>query len=306
MIKSKPCFAQLVIGPPGSGKTTYCHGMQQFLRGIGRKVAIVNIDPANDALPYDCAIDISKLITLTDVMVEMGLGPNGGLVYCMEYLEANIDWLFDELKNYQDHYIIFDCPGQVELYTHHNSVKNIAKKMCKNDFRLCAVHLVESHFCSDSGKFISVLLTSLSVMIHVELPHVNVLSKVDLIETHGKLQFNVEYYTEVLDLRYLLDNITEDPFLKKFKKLNSALVDLIEGYGLVSFYPLNIQDKETVLGVLKVIDKANGYAFGTGEERDIQTLLSYSAGADFDYFNKTTAVMEKYVDNTVKHTDEME
>lgn len=29
-------FGQLVIGPPGSGKTTYCDGMHQFLSALGR------------------------------------------------------------------------------------------------------------------------------------------------------------------------------------------------------------------------------------------------------------------------------
>jgi adenylate kinase family enzyme len=28
-------FGQLVIGPPGSGKTTYCNGVAQCLRGLG-------------------------------------------------------------------------------------------------------------------------------------------------------------------------------------------------------------------------------------------------------------------------------
>lgn len=29
-------FGQVVIGPPGSGKTTYCNGMSQFLSLMGR------------------------------------------------------------------------------------------------------------------------------------------------------------------------------------------------------------------------------------------------------------------------------
>ncbi|KAL6511588.1 GPN-loop GTPase qqt1 [Orobanche gracilis] len=45
-------FGQVVIGPPGSGKTTYCNGMSQFLQLFGRKVAVINLDPANEALPY--------------------------------------------------------------------------------------------------------------------------------------------------------------------------------------------------------------------------------------------------------------
>ena len=47
-------FGQIVIGPPGAGKTTYCDYMAQLLRGLGRQVAIINIDPANEGetLPY--------------------------------------------------------------------------------------------------------------------------------------------------------------------------------------------------------------------------------------------------------------
>ena len=91
-------FGQVVIGPPGSGKTTYCNGMSQFLQLIGRKVAVINLDPANDSLPYECAVNIEDLIKLSDVMAEHSLGPNGGLVYCMDYLEKNIDWLESKLK----------------------------------------------------------------------------------------------------------------------------------------------------------------------------------------------------------------
>lgn len=36
-------FGQLVIGPPGSGKTTYCNAMCKFLEQMGRKVAVINI-----------------------------------------------------------------------------------------------------------------------------------------------------------------------------------------------------------------------------------------------------------------------
>lgn len=71
-------FGQIVVGPPGSGKTTYCRGMAQFMAGAGRKVAIVNLDPANDALPYDVAVDIADLVSLEEVQAELGLGPNGG------------------------------------------------------------------------------------------------------------------------------------------------------------------------------------------------------------------------------------
>lgn len=139
-------------------------------------------------------------------------------------------------------------------------------------FKLTAVHLVDSHYCADPAKFISVLCTSLSTMLHVELPHVNVLSKMDLIEQYGKLgklgavgftshkilhetvnllrnffclyictAFNLDFYTEVMDLTYLLDHLAADPFFKKFHLLNEKLAEVIQDYSLVSFVPLNVQ-----------------------------------------------------------------
>ncbi|RXN04855.1 GPN-loop GTPase 2 [Labeo rohita] len=273
--------------------------MQEFLSRLGRKVVIVNLDPANEGLPYPCAVDISELVTLDDVMDGLKLGPNGGLIYSMEYLEANLDWLESKLKHDQSSYFLFDCPGQVELYTHHNSVKNIFAQLSKWNFRLTAVHLVDSHYCADPAKFISVLCTSLSTMLHVELPHVNVLSKMDLIEQYGKL----DYYTEVLDLSYLVEHLSLDPFFKKFHHLNVKLAEVIQDYSLVSFVPLNVQDKESMTQVLRTVDKANGYCFGDLEERNLQAMMSAAVGADFQ-FSTTLSVQEKYMEATGKTVED--
>jgi GTPase SAR1 family protein len=91
-------FAQLVIGPPGAGKSTYCNGMHQFLGAIGRKCSIVNLDPANDKTSYPCALDVRDLVTLEEIMDEDKLGPNGGVLYALEELEKNFDWLEEGLK----------------------------------------------------------------------------------------------------------------------------------------------------------------------------------------------------------------
>ena len=72
------------------------------------------MDPANDHLPYECAIDISELVTLSDVMENLKLGPNGALVYCLEFLDENVSWLLTRLSELKDDsYLLFDCPGQV-------------------------------------------------------------------------------------------------------------------------------------------------------------------------------------------------
>ena len=43
------------------------------------------------------------------------------------------------------------------------------------------VNLVDSQFCNDPGKYLSVAMMSLSTMVFLETPHINVLSKIDLI-----------------------------------------------------------------------------------------------------------------------------
>ena len=53
--------------------------------------------------------------------------------------------------------------------------------------------------------------------------------------------FKLNFYTEVLDLSYLLSELDERVCSKRFIKLNHALTGLVEDYNLVSFYPLNVQ-----------------------------------------------------------------
>lgn len=140
-------FGEVVIGAPGAGKSTYAYGKYQLFTALERPIAIINLDPANEVLPYPCAIDISSLTTLKDAMNEFGLGPNGAMLYCLEYLEANIDWLEQELAKLQgDVWVMFDLPGQVELSTNHDSLKNIVVKLVKAGFRVSIRPTISSPF----------------------------------------------------------------------------------------------------------------------------------------------------------------
>ncbi|KAJ3276578.1 GPN-loop GTPase 2 [Terramyces sp. JEL0728] len=286
-------FGQVVVGPPGCGKTTYCYGLSQVYTAIERPYIIINLDPANDGVPYKADIDISELITLQDAMDEYSLGPNGGLIFCMEYLETNIDWLFERLEQHKDEYFIFDIPGQVELFTNHNSLKNIIIALQKKDYRLCVTHLVDSHYCVDPSKYVSMLMVSLKTMLQLECPQVNVLSKIDLIESYGKLDFNLDFYTQVQDLSYLLERLDLDPFTAKYKKLNAALCELVEEFGLVGYFTLCVQDKESMMHIIRAVDKANGYIFG-GLEKGNESI--FETADRWDMWDRyAQEVAEKYL-----------
>jgi hypothetical protein len=102
----------------------------------------------------------------------------------------------------------------------------------------------------------------------MDLPHLNVLTKIDNLATYAPLPFNLDYYTEVQDLEYLIPHLqAESPMLKdtKFDGLNKAIIELVEDFGLVGYETLAVEDKKSMLHLLQVIDRAGGYAFGGAE-----------------------------------------
>ncbi|KAI8993662.1 GPN-loop GTPase [Pilobolus umbonatus] len=173
---------QLVMGPAGSGKSTYCATMMTHCQTTGRKVHLVNLDPAAEHFEYEPTIDIRELITLEDVMEELDYGPNGGLIYCLEFLITNIDWLEEEIGAYDDDYLIFDCPGQIELYTHFPIMRRLCETLSRLNMNICGVYCLESQFIEDKNKYFSGVLSAMSAMVNLEIPHINVMTKMDLIE----------------------------------------------------------------------------------------------------------------------------
>lgn len=128
------------------------------------------------------------------------------------------------------------------------------------------IHLVDSYVLTLPSLYISALLLSLRTMLQMDLPHVNVLTKIDNLSKYPDLPFNLDFYTEVQDLNYLLPSLsTESPMFApegKFAGLNRAIVDLVEEFGLVGFETLAVEDKKSMMSLLQTIDRAGGYAFG--------------------------------------------
>jgi GTPase SAR1 family protein len=127
-----PRYAQLVMGPAGSGKSRYCATLVQAAALAHRRtIHVVNLDPAAEHFDYQPVADVRDLIQVDDVMEDpdLHLGPNGGLVYCLEFLLENVSWLEERLdeSTEDDDYILFDCPGQIELYSHLDVMKRLVR-----------------------------------------------------------------------------------------------------------------------------------------------------------------------------------
>lgn len=71
-----------------------------------------------------------------------------------------------------------------------------------------------------------------------------------------------------MDMSFLSTALDANPFAAKYAKLNSAIAELVEDFGLVQFQTLNVNDEESVQKVAAVVDKATGYVIGQNERRE--------------------------------------
>ncbi|CAD8192133.1 unnamed protein product [Paramecium pentaurelia] len=298
-------YGSIIIGPSGVGKSTLCKGLSQMMQQIQRKSIIINMDPANEDLYEDyLCINILELITVEDVMKEFKLGPNAALLYCFQFLLDNISWLFDKLIKYKDYYLIFDFPGQIELYLANDSIYNLIQLLTnKNNqtlqISLVAVQLFDCLNCYQVNTFISASLVSVTVSANLSLPYLAVLNKLDLIKQYGEMPLSLQYYLEGENLKYMLevtDQCDEDgqKFKEKYGQLTYQIAQLIDSKEVVSFEPLFVENKKLIMRLILKMDKANGYYF-LENLPPIYKSIQDEVGEEIDFL-PTELVMELETD----------
>lgn len=266
----KQKFGQLIIGAPGSGKTTYIKSMKDFYSQCGRKTLTINLDPANDNKTFNFDIDIRNLINLEEVENKLKLGPNGSFLYCINFLNENISWLDEQInqEKYTEYfYYLIDTPGQIEIFTISPEFKNICDYITntkKLNIKLCCVNLIECINMCDMPKYIFSIFSVLNSMLNLALPQVNFISKCDLIKqlkaTH-EFELPLEFYKNPNDetqLKYYFEDLNMN---KKFKNLNKKIAEFISDYGLVAFTLLDLSNTRHLNRAAYMIDKANGYIY---------------------------------------------
>lgn len=268
------CFGQVVCGPPGSGKSTYTCEAVRLLKAT-RKPVLVNLDPAIPKEQQPKAwkdvdvIDIRNLITCDDARrAAGGIGPNASFLYCLDFLNSELgrEWLVREMTSKPANaYFIFDLPGQVELVTHHRSVRGIIKFLTRvHGLRLMSVNLVDSAFARDALKFMSVGMLCLSTMMCLELPHINVLTKADLLQADEDLDFPVECYTSNPNFSMLAKqsfaNQRTSNNNERYKELCESVCNLLDNSSQVVFHMMSVRENEdSVQELLNACDVACGW-----------------------------------------------
>jgi GTPase SAR1 family protein len=116
-------------------------------------------------------------------------------------------------------YFLIDCPGQLELYSHLTVMSDLTKKLKKIGVNMCSVYCIDSTFLTEQSKFISGCAVSLATMIQMELPHINIITKCDLIQDKDLLDNIMQ-----LDFKSLSE---EKNIGKHMKRLNDSLIEMV-------------------------------------------------------------------------------
>lgn len=245
-------FAEVIIGPPGGGKTTYILRKKELLKN--RNLYIVNLDPGNEIL-VGYHYDIRDFDTTKEHMKKYNIGPNLAVKEIINKFTNSFEEIFKEIINKcEDSYFIFDCPGQVEFFMTDSALKRFIGNLMLHGIGLAVLNLVDSVFFVDKHALISTYLLTTISMILLEAPHITVISKCDNLKNY-KLELKL---SDIILCRNLKELLSEKDSKALFYK---NMIEVIENESLIVFEILDYSNIDTLVYLQQMIDKTNGYIF---------------------------------------------
>lgn len=180
--KKKEPLCIIVLGMAGAGKTTFVKRLDAYLN-IRKPHQVVNLDPAVDKIPYMSYIDIRDTVNYKEIMKQYGLGPNGGIVTSLNLFSTMFhDVLKLIAKRDQEHdYIIFDTPGQIEIFNWSASGPIIAGALAAT-YPTIIIYVMDAVRSTNPQTFMSNMLYACSILYKYKLPFIVALNKIDIVD----------------------------------------------------------------------------------------------------------------------------
>ncbi len=169
-----------VVGTAGAGKSSLVTAFQRWGRFLEVDILAINLDPGAEKVDYDTEFDVRDLVSLSDVMVEYELGPNGAQILAADLVASRADEVFDEIEGLSCDILIVDTPGQVELFAFREASNHLVNVIGQG--RACLIFLFDPMLSRTPSGFVSQMLLSAIVHFRLGLPTANFLSKSDLLE----------------------------------------------------------------------------------------------------------------------------
>jgi GTPase SAR1 family protein len=169
-----------VVGTAGAGKSSLVTALQRWARFLEIDALTINLDPGAERVHYDPEFDVRDLISLSDVMSEYDLGPNGAQILAADLVAAQAHDIADELDGVSGDIMIVDTPGQVELFAFREASNHLVEVLGRGQAGL--IFLFDPMLSRTASGFVAQMQLSNIVNFRLGLPTSNFLSKADLLE----------------------------------------------------------------------------------------------------------------------------
>lgn len=191
------------IGSAGSGKSSLTNAFFEWMDNQAYDAIKVNLDPGIENAPYVPDVDIRDWIKLGDVMKEYGVGPNGAQIIAADLLILNINEMKEIIESHETDYVIFDTPGQMELFVLRQSGKFLVDTLGAD--RSIIGFLYDPLVSKTASGFISLMLQAASVQVRFNVPFLSILPKSDLL-TDDERDRIINRSTNIMDLEDEIHN----------------------------------------------------------------------------------------------------
>ena len=167
-------------GTAGAGKSTLVGTFQRWMDENGFHAVTVNLDPGAEVLAYDADVDVREWVVLGQIMEEFNLGPNGAQVVAADMMAIQSQDIAEAVNEMEADYVLFDVPGQLELFAFRSSSKRIMENM--GGRMPVLVYLLDPMLIATPNGYVTSMLLGATVKFRFDVPMLYMLSKADLIE----------------------------------------------------------------------------------------------------------------------------
>jgi hypothetical protein len=251
-------FKIYFVGTAGCGKSTMTAAFYEWLQGQGYDSVLVNLDPGTDTMPYEADVDIRDWVRVDDIMKEYKLGPNGAQIAAADMLALNTKKVASVLEGFETDFVLFDTPGQLELFAFRDSSKKIIDAFDAESAMIC--FLIDPMLARNPNGFVTSMVLSAMTSFRLNIPLINLVSKSDLLTEE-----EIDRITGWSDNNEALMNALMDEVSGSQNQMSVEVLKALETVGVAG--GVGFASSESMFGLEDIYNTAQELSIG-GTDRE--------------------------------------